>query len=163
MAKAMEDTLFYRFNRLLAANEVGGEADMNPGGVGTFHALMQERARLQPHGLSATSTHDTKRGEDARARLYTLSEGADVWAQAVERWREMNREHLIELPGGLDAGAECRMDALSGACRHLAGRFLEWTGRSADRSASPLTRKRRSVKQNCAQAGTNRMPSTRQQ
>jgi (1->4)-alpha-D-glucan 1-alpha-D-glucosylmutase len=101
MAKAVEDTLFYRYNRLLAATEVGGEADMKPGGVQAFHALMQERAQLQPHGLSATSTHDTKRGEDARARLYTLSEGADVWAQAVERWREMNREHLIELPGGL--------------------------------------------------------------
>ncbi len=101
MAKAMEDTLFYRHNRLLAANEVGGEPDTKPGGIETFHALMQERARLQPHGLSATSTHDTKRGEDARARLYTLSEGADVWAQAVERWREMNREHLVELPGGL--------------------------------------------------------------
>ncbi|NLS03896.1 malto-oligosyltrehalose synthase [Rhizobium sp. P32RR-XVIII] len=101
MAKAVEDTLFYRYDRLLAANEVGGEADMKAGGFETFHGLMQERAQVQPHGLSATSTHDTKRGEDTRARLYTLSEGADVWAQAVERWREMNREHLIELPGGL--------------------------------------------------------------
>ncbi|UWU18793.1 malto-oligosyltrehalose synthase (plasmid) [Rhizobium sullae] len=101
MAKAMEDTFFYRYNRLLGLNEVGGDPAMTPGGVETFHTLMLKRARFMPHGLSATSTHDTKRGEDARARLYTLSEGADVWVQAVERWREMNRDHLVELPSGL--------------------------------------------------------------
>jgi len=101
MAKAMEDTLFYRHNRLLAANEVGGEPDAMPEGVEAFHRFMQKRAEEQPHGLSATSTHDTKRGEDARARLYALSEEPDLWRRSVERWREMNREHLTELPGGL--------------------------------------------------------------
>ncbi|QRM46420.1 malto-oligosyltrehalose synthase [Rhizobium sp. BG4] len=101
MAKAMEDTLFYRHNRLLAANEVGGEPDATPGGIEAFHRFMQDRAAEQPHGLSATSTHDTKRGEDARARLYALSEEPDLWRRGVERWRQMNREHLTELPGGL--------------------------------------------------------------
>lgn len=100
MAKAMEDTLFYRYNRLLAANEVGGEPDHVPGGIEAFHQLMQDRARSQPSGLSATSTHDTKRGEDARARLYTVSEGADVFANAVEHWRRLNEGHRIELPDG---------------------------------------------------------------
>ena len=100
MAKATEDTLFYRHNRLLAANEVGGEPGKAPGGTEEFHRRMAERARLQPHGLSATSTHDTKRGEDARARLYALSEGADVFAQAVTRWRETNRPFLKYLPDG---------------------------------------------------------------
>ncbi|API56461.1 malto-oligosyltrehalose synthase (plasmid) [Rhizobium leguminosarum] len=100
MAKATEDTLFYRYNRLLAANEVGGEPGKAPGGPEEFHRRMAERARLQPHGLSASATHDTKRGEDARARLYALSEGADVFAQAVERWREMNRPWLKDLPDG---------------------------------------------------------------
>ncbi|MGO7180992.1 malto-oligosyltrehalose synthase [Rhizobium brockwellii] len=100
MAKATEDTLFYRYNRLLAANEVGGEPGKAPGGPEEFHRRMAERARLQPHGLSASATHDTKRGEDARARLYALSEGADVFAQAVERWRDMNRPWLKDLPEG---------------------------------------------------------------
>jgi (1->4)-alpha-D-glucan 1-alpha-D-glucosylmutase len=101
MAKAMEDTLFYRHNLLLAANEVGGEPGEQPAGVEEFHRLMQQRARLQPHGLSAASTHDTKRGEDARARLYVLSEEPDLWRRSVERWREMNRDRLVELPAGL--------------------------------------------------------------
>ncbi|TAV83817.1 malto-oligosyltrehalose synthase [Rhizobium leguminosarum] len=100
MAKATEDTLFYRYNRLLAANEVGGEPGKAPGGPEEFHRRMAERARLQPHGLSASATHDTKRGEDTRARLYALSEGADVFAQAVERWRDMNRPWLKDLPEG---------------------------------------------------------------
>ncbi|MBB2750308.1 UNVERIFIED_ORG: (1-_4)-alpha-D-glucan 1-alpha-D-glucosylmutase [Rhizobium aethiopicum] len=100
MAKATEDTLFYRYNRLLAANEVGGEPAKTPDGPEGFHRRMAERARLQPHGLSASATHDTKRGEDARARLYALSEGADVFVQAVARWREMNRSWLTDLPNG---------------------------------------------------------------
>ncbi len=101
MAKAMEDTLFYRYNLLLAANEVGGEPGERPGGADVFHRQMQQRARRQPHGLSATSTHDTKRGEDARARLYVLSEDPDTWRRGFERWQEMNRHHLVDLPGGL--------------------------------------------------------------
>jgi len=117
MAKAMEDTLFYRHNLLLGANEVGGESDRPAGGVDEFHALMQQRAKLQPHGLSATATHDTKRGEDARARLYGLSEEPDVWRLGVERWRDMNRSHLTELPAGLtpDANVEWMLyQALAG-------------------------------------------------
>lgn len=101
MAKAMEDTLFYRYNRLLATNEVGGEPDHAPGGIEEFHRTMQARAQSQPTGLSTTSTHDTKRGEDARARLYTLSEGADVFANAIERWCRLNAVHRKELPDGL--------------------------------------------------------------
>ncbi|MBX5199031.1 malto-oligosyltrehalose synthase [Rhizobium sp. NZLR10] len=101
MAKATEDTLFYRYNRLLAANEVGSEPGKAPDGPDGFHRRMAERARLQPHGLSATATHDTKRGEDARARLYALSEGADVFVQALARWREMNRPWLKDLPDGV--------------------------------------------------------------
>lgn len=101
MAKAMEDTLFYRHNRLLAANEVGGEPDSQPGGISEFHLLMKERARLQPLGLSATSTHDTKRGEDARTRLYALSEEPELWTQAVERWQQVNQSFKTELTSGL--------------------------------------------------------------
>ncbi|MCM2449295.1 malto-oligosyltrehalose synthase [Agrobacterium vitis] len=100
MAKALEDTLFYRYNRLIAANEVGGEPAHPPGGARAFHAAMVERVQTQKHGLSASSTHDTKRGEDARARLYTLSEGTDVWIEGVSRWRQMHRGNLVSLPDG---------------------------------------------------------------
>lgn len=100
MAKSMEDTAFYRYNRLIALNEVGGEPNAPPLGVAHFHDLMQQRLSTQPHGLSASSTHDTKRGEDARARLYAISEGADDWAMAVERWRDMNQVSLSPLSGG---------------------------------------------------------------
>ncbi len=100
MAKAVEDTFFYRRGDYLAANEVGASPFWVPGGVGRFHALMQDRASQMPHGLSATSTHDTKRGEDARARLHVVGEAPDVWAAAVDRWHGMNAESMGRLPAG---------------------------------------------------------------
>jgi (1->4)-alpha-D-glucan 1-alpha-D-glucosylmutase len=90
MAKAVEDTLFYRYNRLIALNEVGGSPDAFGSTLESFHAEMQARCTQQPHGLLATSTHDTKRGEDARARLYALSEAPEEWAKRVTYWSEMN-------------------------------------------------------------------------
>src|SRR5690606_36005616 len=65
-----------------------------------FHNEMQTRLQRQPHALSGTSTHDTKRGEDSRARLYTLSEAPDLWAEAVDRWRGMNRSRIVSLDDG---------------------------------------------------------------
>ncbi|AOF90418.1 malto-oligosyltrehalose synthase [Sinorhizobium sp. RAC02] len=90
MAKALEDTLFYRENAFIALNEVGGDPGKSTGGPAAFHAAMQARAEALPHSLSATSTHDTKRGEDARARLYTLSEASDRWIAATQRWSSLN-------------------------------------------------------------------------
>ncbi|MFB2553543.1 malto-oligosyltrehalose synthase [Ensifer soli] len=90
MAKAVEDTFFYRHTGFLALNEVGGTPARPAGGVEAFHAFIERRAREMPAGLSATSTHDTKRGEDARARLYTLSEAPETWIDAVTRWTIMN-------------------------------------------------------------------------
>jgi (1->4)-alpha-D-glucan 1-alpha-D-glucosylmutase len=101
MAKAIEDTTFYRFNRLIALNEVGGEPAGHELSLERFHRAMAERAETQPHGLSATSTHDTKRGEDARARLYSISEAPDTWREAVNRWRRMNANHVQRLDDGL--------------------------------------------------------------
>ncbi|HET7412483.1 MAG TPA: malto-oligosyltrehalose synthase, partial [Pararhizobium sp.] len=89
MAKAVEDTLFYRSSRLIALNEVGGDPEAVSGGVAAFHEAMEQRAGQQPQGLSTTATHDTKRGEDARARLYTISEAPENWADAVNRWRHL--------------------------------------------------------------------------
>ncbi len=69
MAKSLEDTAFYRYHRLLAFNEVGGEPAAAALDVDGFHRKMVERASRWPHGLTATATHDTKRGEDARTRI----------------------------------------------------------------------------------------------
>ena len=95
MAKAIEDTLFYRYNRLIALNEVGGSPERYGAPVADFHRNMSERMRMQPGGLSATATHDTKRGEDARARLYVLSEIPQIWHEAVLRWSNMNARHRV--------------------------------------------------------------------
>ncbi len=99
MAKAVEDTAFYRYTPLLALNEVGGD----PGSPGTdiedFHGWCTNAAARYPSGLLATSTHDTKRSEDVRARISVLSEIPDQWAAAVERWQKLNRRHRVaDLP-----------------------------------------------------------------
>ena len=86
MAKSVEDTFFYRHHPLIALNEVGAEPGGSPSGREGFHKSMAERLATQPHGLSATATHDTKRGEDARARLYAIAEDPDGWRDAVARW-----------------------------------------------------------------------------
>ncbi|MFP5077174.1 malto-oligosyltrehalose synthase [Rhizobium sp. YIM 134829] len=100
MAKAMEDTAFYRYNRFLALNEVGGHPDEPELSIAEFHHLMARRAEEQPLGLSTTSTHDTKRGEDARARLYAVSAVPEIWSDAVGRWHGINARHVKTLADG---------------------------------------------------------------
>lgn len=100
MAKSVEDTLFFRHHALLALNEVGAEPLPREFCLDNFHAQMAERQKRQPHALSGTSTHDTKRGEDARARLYAVSEAPQIWADAVTRWRQMNSAALTRLDDG---------------------------------------------------------------
>ena len=95
MAKSLEDTTFYRYHRLLALNEVGGDPAAGALSVDKFHEMMQTRATAWPHGMTATATHDTKRGEDARARLMALSEMPGEWASAVSRWKILNAPHLV--------------------------------------------------------------------
>jgi (1->4)-alpha-D-glucan 1-alpha-D-glucosylmutase len=89
-AKGIEDTAFYRYFPLPSLAEVGGDPDRLGLTVGEFHAFMQRRAREHPRGLSATATHDTKRGEDTRARLDVLSELPEEWRDAVLSWRALN-------------------------------------------------------------------------
>ncbi len=100
MAKAAEDTLFFRHLRLLADNEVGSDLAAPIRGVDAFHGRMAERQKRQPEGLSTTSTHDTKRGEDARARLFTITEAPEAWAAASKRWRNQRHAPVIHLPDG---------------------------------------------------------------
>lgn len=90
MAKSMEDTAFYRYHRLLALNEVGGDPADAGLSIAEFHARMATRMQTLPHGMTATATHDTKRGEDARTRILSLSEMAEDWAKAVRHWRHLN-------------------------------------------------------------------------
>ena len=90
-AKGIEDTALYRFNRLVSLNEVGGEPDLYGSSVSAFHTDAQYRARHWPHEMLTTSTHDTKRSEDVRARISVLSETPSEWRRAVDRWRRFNR------------------------------------------------------------------------
>lgn len=99
MAKAIEDTAFFRYNRLIALNEVGGSPDHFGADADEFHKRMAARAVRQSGGLSATATHDTKLGEDARARLYVLSEDPQTWAEAVNRWAQRNAEFARDVRG----------------------------------------------------------------
>ncbi|GEO14297.1 malto-oligosyltrehalose synthase [Microvirga aerophila] len=94
MAKSLEDTLFYRYGRLIALNEVGGDPGHFGISLAEFHEGNAVRAREWPHAMIATATHDTKRGEDARARLLALSEIPDEWRDALDRWRGIASPHL---------------------------------------------------------------------
>ncbi len=98
-AKGVEDTAFYVFNRLVALNEVGGEPAAAGLSTEAFHRRNAARRAEFPHGLLASSTHDTKRSEDVRARLAVLSELPEEWSRAVRRWQTMNRKHRREIDG----------------------------------------------------------------
>ncbi|MDH4441131.1 MAG: malto-oligosyltrehalose synthase [Rhizobium sp.] len=100
MAKSLEDTLFFRHGEFLALNEVGGELEPPEEGLDHFHAEMARRAEEQPLGLSASSTHDTKRGEDARARLFALAEDATAMAGRIAGWRQGVRANVKPLSDG---------------------------------------------------------------
>lgn len=89
-AKGLEDTSFYRYYPLASLNEVGGEPVMPGTSVEQFHHRCVERTTLWPFSMLATATHDTKRGEDMRARLNVLSEVPEEWEQAVRRWIDLN-------------------------------------------------------------------------
>ena len=91
MAKGVEDTAFYIYNRLAALNEVGGEPQQFGLSVDAFHQRNLDRQRDWPATLLATSTHDTKRSEDVRARMIAISEMPELWRRSLPRWRVANR------------------------------------------------------------------------
>lgn len=102
MAKGVEDTAFYCYGRFIALNEVGGHPGQFGLSAAAFHQAMAASQRQAPLGLLATATHDTKRGEDVRARLYLLSEMPTEWADIVRRWSRMLARHRSdELPDRL--------------------------------------------------------------
>src|SRR5262245_34359045 len=91
MAKGLEDTVFYIYNRLSALNEVGGEPQQFGLGVEAFHERNLARQQDWPASLLATSTHDTKRSEDVRARMVAISEIPELWRRSLQRWASANR------------------------------------------------------------------------
>jgi (1->4)-alpha-D-glucan 1-alpha-D-glucosylmutase len=99
MAKGLEDTAFYRYNRFIALNEVGGEPNRFGVTVGAFHKANALRAANWPGSMLATSTHDTKRGEDARARLAVLSDLPDEWRRQVAVWSRSLRARRGDIEG----------------------------------------------------------------
>ncbi|WP_395740947.1 malto-oligosyltrehalose synthase [Prosthecobacter sp.] len=107
-AKGVEDTAFYVFNRLVALNEVGGDPLTCGATVESFHKQNAQRQAALPHCMLATSTHDTKRSEDTRARLAALADMPEEWSHAVRRWQLMNRKHrrLIDGEVAPDANEE---------------------------------------------------------
>jgi (1->4)-alpha-D-glucan 1-alpha-D-glucosylmutase len=98
MAKGLEDTALYVYNRLLSLNEVGGDADRFGVSVEELHRAFQERQEQWPRAFSALSTHDTKRSEEVRARLNVLSELPHEWLAALQRWSELNApyRHVLD-------------------------------------------------------------------
>ncbi|WP_029007100.1 malto-oligosyltrehalose synthase [Azospirillum halopraeferens] len=104
MAKSLEDTVFYRYFRLVALNEVGGEPGRFGTSVSAFHHLNQDRLKRWPFNMLATATHDHKRGEDTRLRIAALSELADLWEGRVRRWNRMNRFKKREINGAAAPG-----------------------------------------------------------
>lgn len=91
MAKGVEDTLMYTYNRFIAHNEVGDTPDTFGLSANTFHKTMKKRLKKWPLSMNGTSTHDTKRGEDARARLNVITDVPDEWLQIATEWQGTNQ------------------------------------------------------------------------
>ncbi len=105
MAKGVEDTAFYRYYPLASLNEVGGSPERFGMSVSAFHRRNLIRRELWPNSMSATSTHDTKRGEDVRARINVLSEMPGEWYRAIRRWRDINKRWKTKVGDLLSPGA----------------------------------------------------------
>ncbi len=99
MAKGLEDTVFYVYNRFVSLNEVGGNPEKFGTSLDTFHGQNIERSKFWPHGLIATSTHDTKRSEDVRARLNVLSETPEEWRKGLSYWSRINKRKKSMVDG----------------------------------------------------------------
>jgi (1->4)-alpha-D-glucan 1-alpha-D-glucosylmutase len=118
-AKGVEDTAFYRYNVLLSMNEVGGDPSASGVSPAEFHEANHRRRERFARELTATSTHDTKLGEDVRARLWVLAELSEEWSREVGRWRRINQAHrsIVDGEPAPDRNDEYRFyQALVGVC-----------------------------------------------
>lgn len=105
MAKGLEDTAFYIYNRLLSLNEVGGDPTRFGVSVEEFHSKNLERNRRFPFSFLASSTHDNKRSEDARLRIDVLSELPKEWESSIEKWVMVNKKHKTQIRESLEPDA----------------------------------------------------------
>ena len=101
MAKGLEDTTFYRYHRLISLNEVGGDPHKFGTTIDEFHTANQRRLENWPHSMLTSSTHDSKRSEDVRARIDVLSEIPALWRMNLRRWRDWNRRKKRAIEGQL--------------------------------------------------------------
>ena len=99
MAKGVEDTAFYVYNRFVSLNEVGGNPERFGTPLDTFHGMNIERTKFWPYAMITTMTHDTKRSEDVRARLGVLSEIPDEWRECLNRWSRINKSKKSNMEG----------------------------------------------------------------
>lgn len=97
MAKGAEDTAAYIYNRLISLNEVGGFPDQFGISIDAFHDFHYKRAKAWPYSMNCTATHDTKRGEDVRARINVLSEIPEQWGAVLKKWHRFNRKHKTKI------------------------------------------------------------------
>jgi (1->4)-alpha-D-glucan 1-alpha-D-glucosylmutase len=104
MAKGVEDTVFYRYPRLISLNEVGGDPGVFGTSLEAFHEANQIAAERHPHAMLTLSTHDTKRSGDVRARIHLLSEIPGEWAATAQHWHELTARH--HQPAGPDPSTE---------------------------------------------------------
>lgn len=135
MAKAVEDTLFYRYVRLVSLNDVGAEPQRFGLPVAGFHHATLQRSRHEPYGMLATSTHDSKRSEDVRARLNVLSELVDAWQDTVRTLQEAAEPFqatVDDLPAPSAHDRWALFQALAGI----------WPAEGADPSQRPVLRER---------------------
>jgi (1->4)-alpha-D-glucan 1-alpha-D-glucosylmutase len=139
MAKGVEDTSFYRYNRLIALNEVGGDPARFGVSPESFHARCARRAAQWPSAMVTTATHDTKRSEDVRARLAVLTECPDAWAKLVAELHAINERRSPELIATVDENAAYLLyQTLVGAWPISADRAVEFM-RKAAREAKTRT------------------------
>jgi (1->4)-alpha-D-glucan 1-alpha-D-glucosylmutase len=141
MAKGLEDTAFYVYNRLVALNEVGGEPRRFGISAEAFHERCAARLRSHRHAMLATSTHDTKRSEDTRARIAAISELPGLWRRSLRHWRTINRHFAREIEGDRapDANEEYLLyQTLLGTWPLGSGsRFQPLAGSAADSPSGP--------------------------
>ncbi|MFI5295906.1 MAG: malto-oligosyltrehalose synthase [Thermodesulfovibrionales bacterium] len=109
MAKGVEDTAFYVYNRLVSLNEVGGSPDRFGLSLEAFHGQNLDRIKFWPYALITTSTHDTKRSEDVRARINVLSEIPEKWRECLIKWSSLNKKKKTAVEGqeAPDRNEEC--------------------------------------------------------
>ena len=140
MAKAVEDTAFYRYTRFVCLNEVGGHAQqVRHVAERVPRPERRARAQLGRCSMITTSTHDTKRGEDVSARIAVLSELPEHWQRSVEKLHSVDRAVPRACGRQLRSVRECRVPVLSDAARRLAARLGRRPGpRAADRAHGGL-------------------------